>query len=245
MRKRFIAVLLSALLAICALSLFGCKKEEKTYAINYQLTNTIDGTEVSVKVDGKNSLRTKRFKASSSLIKAIEKFESVEVVTDGYEFIGWGYIKDGTVIAFNELTKVKNAVGEDGKVTIVPICNLIPVYIIKYQLDYKYAQFSKYGVKYKNSYTKVNGQATLADIELLRDSYLITAIEGLATPVVVDKNGEVVSSEDADFYFSGWHYLLDGKLYEVTSDTKVSETIAVNGTITLVAYCKAAYVGPY
>ncbi len=244
MRKRFLAVLLSALLVICALSFFGCKKEEKTYAVNYQLTNTVDGTEVSVLVDGKSSINTKRFKASTNLISAIKNFDSVQVVTDGYEFIGWGYVKDGTVIAFNELTKVKNAVNKDGKVTIVPICNLIPVYIIKYQLDYKYEQFSKYGKGYKNSYTAVNGQTTLADIELTRDDKLQDAIPSTA-PVAVDKNGNAVGKLEADFYFVGWRYLLDGELYEVTSETKVSETIAVNGTITLVAYCRATHVGPY
>ena len=137
---------------------------------------------------------------------------------------------------------MKNAVGEDGKVTIVPICNLIPVYVIQYQLDYKYAQFSKNGTRYYNSYTAINGQTTLADIELTRDDILQDAIPSTA-PVAVDKNGVVV--KDPDFYFIGWRYLLDGKLYKITSDTKVSETIAVNGTITLVAYCEATYVGPF
>ncbi len=117
-------------------------------------------------------------------------------------------------------------------------------YQIKYLLDYQYAQYSKDGVKYYNSYTKVNGKKELATKRLRKGRPLSMAVKNL-TPVVVDKNGEVINSKDANYYFSGWRYLLDGKLYEITSNTKVGEEIAVNGIITIVAYCKATYVGPY
>ena len=115
-------------------------------------------------------------------------------------------------------------------------------YQIKYVLDYQYAQYSKYGVQYYNSYTKVNGKKELATKRLRKGRDLSLAIKNL-TPVVVDKNGDVV--KDPDFYFSEWRYLLDGELYKITSDTKVGDEIAVDGVITIVAYCEATYVGPF
>ena len=117
-------------------------------------------------------------------------------------------------------------------------------YQIKYVLDYQYAQYSKDGVKYYNSYTKVNGKKELATKRLRKGRPLSMAVKNL-TPVVVDKNGEVVSSKDADFYFREWRYLLDGELYKITSDTKVGDEIAVDGIITIVAYCEATYIGPF
>ena len=115
-------------------------------------------------------------------------------------------------------------------------------YQIKYVLDYQYAQYSKFGTRYYNSYTMVNGKKELAAKRLRKDRELSMAIKNL-TPVAVDKDGNVV--KDPDFYFSEWRYLLDGELYKITSDTKVGDEIAVDGIITIVAYCEATYVGPF
>jgi len=140
---------------------------------------------------------------------------------------------------------VGKAIADGDKITIAPKCSLEPVLTVKFQLDYKFPQYSKYGVRIFNSYTKVNGSKTLPDFTIEEDAKLDLALEGLAEPVEVTKDGKAFPKGEEDFNFVGWYYLVGDVAREITDDTLATRDISVNGTITVVAYCEASWVGPF
>lgn len=259
MMKRLFSVLISVLLLFSVVFTFGCSKEPETFLVEFVLQCEVGNENVSVTVNGQNSVVSKRIKSGSKL-KDVIGFDGwdVETTDSDYEFVGWQIVVDGSGTNINENTVAKSSFAKNGKITIRPRCINAEgeKFKIVFQLNYTYTEYIVYELRDKTtkkqlgneteeitreSYVKVDGQTSLPNmVDVSEGENLFDIVDAINEPVEVDKNGQPYD----EFYFEAWYILLNGALYDIEDTTLISSDIANDdGEITIVAKCMQSWFG--
>ncbi len=252
--KRLFSVFISVLLLFSVAFTFGCKKEEKTFLVEFVLQCEVGNETVSVTVNGENSVVSKRYKEGKKLKEITDSLTNPQTTNSAYEFLEWVYVLDGQDNYINSNTVLSSSIAKDGKITVRPRCDRSfagETYTISFQLQSTYYTWSRDfpdGIELP-SYTEVNGSSTVADmVNIAEGTNLQSLLETVGTPVAVDKFGNEIdeNNDEYGYVFDAWQYMKGSTLYEIDEGTVVSSSIAnADGVITIVAVCLTTEVGPY